>query len=437
MEQGQNDGRWESWDRRDVIQRLLGDTALPQMASIRQKLDDREITDLPTAIYAALSQDKIVKTIHPGMNIAITAGSRGTDRYAEVMATLVKLLKQLGAKPFLIPAMGSHGGGTAEGQVGILSSLGITEARVGAPIRATMDVVQIGTNMDGLPVYIDRYAAEADGIIIVNRIKPHTNFRGEYESGLMKMMTIGLGKNIGAATCHKLPMDDMPHNIFAFGSAVLKQANVLFGLATVENALDRVQKVVALTPEEIPFEEKRLQAEAKQLMPRIPFDRLDVLVIDKIGKNFSGPGMDPNITGISGNPHLKLKPDVQRRVVLDLSEETHGNGTGLGLADFSTKRAFDKLDMDEVYPNSITSRTTSGGKIPIILKNDMLALKAAIYTCDHIGKSGPRIVRISNTLHVCEMDISVALIEEAQTQPEIEILSLPRPWGFNSKGNLF
>lgn len=429
--------RDSQWDRNGVIRRLLQDVELPRMVRIRQNFDTAEIQDLSGAVRQALRQEKIREKVRPGMSIAITAGSRGTDRYPEMMRAIVTELKAMGAKPFLIPAMGSHGGGTAEGQTMMLESLGITEETVGAPIRSTMKVVQIGTNADGYPVYIDRYAAEADGIVVANRVKPHTNFRGEYESGLMKMMTIGLGKNIGAATCHKLPMDDMPHNVFAFGSAVLRNANVLFGVATVENAMDRVKKVAALTAREIPEAEKELLAEAKASMPRILFDNLDVLVVDRIGKNFSGPGMDPNITGISGNPHLKLKPDVQRRVVLDLSDETHGNGTGIGLADFSTKRAFDKLDMDAMYPNNITSRSPAGGKIPVILGNDELALKAAVYTCDKTAGRGIRMVRIPNTLHITEIEISAALLEEAEREPRIEILTSPRGWTFDREGNLF
>lgn len=425
------------WDRDGVVQRLIQDVELPRMVRIRQNFDRTEVEDLSAAVHQALQQEKIRKRVRPGMTVAVTAGSRGTDRYPEMMRAVVAELKAMGASPFLIPAMGSHGGGTAEGQVMMLESLGITEETVGAPILSTMEVVRIGTNGDGWPVYIDRYAAEADGIVVVNRVKPHTNFRGDYESGLMKMMTIGLGKNIGAATCHKLPMDDMPHNIFAFGSAVLQNANVLFGVATVENAVDRVKKVAVLTAEEISEGERRLQAEAKASMPGLPFDELDVLVIDRIGKNFSGPGMDPNITGISGNPRLRLKPSVQRRVVLDLSEETHGNGTGIGLADLSTKRAFDKLDLDVMYPNSITSRSLAGGKIPVILGSDELALKAAVYTCDRPAGAGVRLVRIPNTLHIAEIEISEALLAEAGRNPRIEILSEPYGWSFDSCGNLF
>ncbi len=425
------------WDKNGVIRRLIQDAELPSMVRIRQNFDKTEVADLAAAVRQALRQEKIRQKVLPGMNIAITAGSRGTDRYPEMMRAIVTELKAMGASPFLIPAMGSHGGGTAEGQAGMLESLGITEEAVGAPIRSSMEVVRIGTNTDGYPVYIDRYAAEADGIVVVNRVKPHTNFRGEYESGLMKMMTIGLGKNIGAAICHKLPMDDMPHNVLAFGSAVLQNANVLFGIATVENAVDRIKTVAALSAEEISEGEKRLQAEAKASMPKIPFDNLDVLVVDRIGKNFSGPGMDPNITGISGNPRLKLKPRVQRRVVLDLSDETHGNGVGIGLADFSTKRAFDKLDLDAMYPNSITSRSLAGGKIPVILGSDELALKAAVYTCGKTADTGIRVVRIPNTLHVAEIEISTALLAEAEQNPQLEILTEPYGWTFDSKGNLF
>ena len=428
--------RNSQWDTNGVVANLLKDVQIPRMVKIHQVFDSMEIENVPQTVREQLECPEIRGRVHDGMSIAITAGSRGIRDYQLIMKTMVSILKEWGARPFLIPAMGSHGGGTAEGQREMLDSLGITEETVGAPILSSMEVVQIGINEDGYPVYIDRYAAEADGIIVFNRITPHTNFRGDYESGLMKMLTIGLGKNIGAATCHRLPMDDMPHNVCAFGSAVIKNANVLFGLATVENAYDKVKRIVAVPAERIREEEPALQTEAKASMPRILFDDLDVLIVDQIGKNFSGPGMDPNVTGISGNPHMKLKPEVQRRVVLDLSDESHGNATGLGLADFSTKRAFDKIDFDAGYPNTITSRTTGGGKVPPIMKNDWTAIAAAIYTCDRIPGRKLRIVRIPNTLHLGEIEISESLLEEAIANPNIEILSEPAELEFDVSGNL-
>lgn len=428
--------RDSQWDTSGIVSNLLKDTEIPKMVKIRQRFESGRIEDVTRCVYDQLEKDEIRSRIKPGMKIAVTAGSRGIDHYQEIMRALVTKLREFGAQPFLFPAMGSHGGGTAEGQRMMLESLGITEETVGAPVYSTMEVVQIGINEDGHPVYIDRFASEADGIVVFNRVKPHTNFRGKYESGLLKMLTIGAGKNVGAAACHRMPMDDMPHNIRAFGSAVIENANVLFGLATVENAYDQVKKIVAIPAERIVREEAELQSEAKASMPRILFDEFDVLIVDRIGKNFSGPGMDPNITGISGNPHMKLKPDVQRRVVLDLSDETHGNATGLGLADFSTKRAFDKIDFDAGYPNTITSRTTAGGKIPPIMKNDALAIAAAIYTCDIAPGQQVRMVRIPNTLHIGEIEISEALLAEAEREPNIEIVSEPFPLEFDNAGNL-
>lgn len=232
-------------------------------------------------------------------------------------------------------------------------------------------------------------------------------------------------------------MNDMPHNLFAFGSAVLQYANILFGIATLENPLDEVRKVVALTPEEIPEQEKLLLADAKISMPKIPVEQFDVLIVDQIGKNFSGPGMDPNVTGISGNPHLKLKPDVQRRVVLDISDESHGNAVGIGLADFSTKRAFDKIDFDAGYANNITSRSLAGGRIPIILKNDQQAVKAALYTCDGVQPEEARIIRIPNTLHIDEIEVSVTIAHQLLHAADIDILTGPYMWTFDERGNLF
>ncbi|QAT49083.1 DUF2088 domain-containing protein [Caproiciproducens sp. NJN-50] len=429
--------RDSQWDGNRVIDNLLKEIALPRMFRVKQEFDDHSIKNIAEAVHKEFQKEKIRGTIRPGMRIAITAGSRGLDRIQELLKAIVDEVKALGGSPYLVPTMGSHGGGTAKGQKEFLAGMGVTEAAMGVPIRSTMEVKLIGRNEDGNPVYIDRYAAEADGVIVVNRVKPHTNFHGSYESGLMKMMTIGLGKNTGASVCHSMGWDNMTHNVEAFGTGVLKYANILFGIATIENAFDQTCMITGLTPEEIPQREPELLKMAKEKMPRILFPEFDILIVDQIGKNFSGSGMDPNITGVSGNPKVGGDPKVDLRLVLDLSNGTHGNATGLGLADFSTKRVFDKIDFDAGYPNSLTSRTTAGGKIPIILKNDQTAIKSAIFTCTGIGEKGPRIVRIPNTSHIQCIDLSEAMLEEAQSNPRIQILEQPHELCLNAEGNLF
>ncbi|MDK2799159.1 MAG: hypothetical protein PWP27_1755 [Clostridiales bacterium] len=420
-----------------VVSDLLRDIALPKMVKIAQKFPRPRIDDIPSAVHSEVNKPEIATTIKPGQKIAITVGSRGIANIALITKELVKAVKTLGGEPFIIPTMGSHGGATAEGQVEVLYSLGVTEEYIEAPIKATMEVVKIGETEDGRPVLIDKYGAEADGIIVLGRIKPHTAFRGKYESGLMKMMTIGLGKQKGADTCHEAGFKHMAYNVPLFANAILKNANILFGVALVENPYDETCKIVALTKEEIPEKEPDLLLEAKELMPKIKFSNFDVLIVDQIGKNISGDGMDPNITATYCTPYASGGPKIQRIVVLDLTEETHGNANGMGMADFTTKRLFEKADLEKTYPNALTSTVPHTVKIPMILKNDREAIAAAIKTCNEIDKKNPRIVRIKNSLHIDEIYISEALLEEAKNDPDIEILEEPKYMQFDGNGNLF
>ena len=334
-------------------------------------------------------------------------------------------------------AMGSHGGCTAEGQLEILHGYGVTEEYCGCPIISDMTTTTICHTPDGHPVKIDKHAAEADGIIVFNRVKPHTHFRGKYESGIMKMMTIGMGKQAGAESAHDTGIFHLAEVVETFGNAVRTHSNVIIGLASVENAYDKCCRVVAMTNEEIPVVEEELQAYAKTRMPRIVIPESDLLLVDYIGKNFSGPGADPNVTGTFSNTWTQGGHKKQRMVFFDLSEESHGNASGVGLSDFTTKRMFDKIDLEPVYANSITAICIEEGKIPIVCDNQEDAIKAAVRACTDIDRSKVRIVRIHNTLHLDEVYISEALLEEARKYPEIEILSDPEPFAFDESGNLF
>jgi len=425
------------WDRNGVIQAMLKPVQLPKMAVVRQLFDRNEITDIPAVVGSELSRDRVRKGVKPGMSIAITVGSRGIADIALIVREIVRNLKALGAQPFLFPAMGSHGGATDEGQRQVLEGYGVTEQYVGAPIRATMETKVIGRSRDGQAVHLDRYAAEADGIIVVGRVKPHTAFRGAYESGLMKMMAIGMGKQRGAEICHAEGFGKMAERVYDFGTTVLANAKILFGVAIIENAYDRVARIEAIPKEEIEAREPVLLKEARSLMPRILFPEFDVLIVDTIGKNFSGDGADPNITGTYCTPYASGGPTIQRYVVLDISDETHGNSLGVGMADVTTKRLFDKTDFDASYPNALTSRVLKTVRMPMVLVNDRQAIQAALFACVNIGPKGARIVRIPDTSHMEEIRISEALFPEAQAHPQVEIVEAPGELVFDEEGNLF
>lgn len=288
----------------EFIKKALAQVEFPRIVKVRQHFDPAHIPHVPTAVREGVSELKGYRRIRPGQRIAITAGSRGVDRMPEVLRTVVDMVKERGAHPFLIPAMGSHGGATAEGQRNMLSGLGITEEAMGAPILASMEVELIAHISDGRPVYVDRFAHEADGIIVVNRVKNHTGFRGDYESGLMKMMTIGLGKQYGARNYHSTGFKYMARTIAEVGSTVLEREKILFGVGVIENGHGRLAKISCLEPEEIPVVEKELLKIAHAYLPRPFFDRADVLVVQEMGKDISGTGMDSNVIGRYNNEHV-------------------------------------------------------------------------------------------------------------------------------------
>jgi len=311
------------------------------------------------------------------------------------------------------------------------------EEYVGCPIVSSMEVKKVGTNEAGIDVYIDRHAAEADGIILGCRIKPHTAFRGPYESGLMKMMAIGLGKQAGAQQCHEAGFKNMARNVPMWGRCILKNAPILFGVPTLENAFDETCKIVAVAAEDIEAQEPELLKEAFTYMPRIWVDRCDVLIVDQIGKNFSGDGMDPNITGTFCTPYATGGIDAQRVAVLDLSPETHGNAIGLGYASATTKRVFDQLDLASMYPNAITCTVLGGVRIPIVMESDRECIQCCIQTCNEIDKANPRLVRIPNSLHLEHIMLSEAYYEQAKSDPHFVIESEPEYLPFDEDGNLW
>nr|WP_207627631.1 MULTISPECIES: lactate racemase domain-containing protein [Bacillaceae] len=407
------------------------------MAKVNVNFDDKMIDDLRKALMEKLQQEQIIKTVRPGMEIAVAVGSRGLDRLVELTAVTVQFLKDLGAKPFIVPSMGSHGGATAEGQREVLAHLGVTEESAGCEIRSSMEVVKISELPNGLPVYVDKYASKADGIVVINRVKPHTAFRGPVESGLMKMISIGLGKQRGAEACHQMGFKYMAENVPAMAKIIMEKTPFLFGIATVENAFDKVAIVEALTQAEIIEKEAGLQTQAKALLPKLYFDQLDVLVIDEIGKNISGDGMDPNITGRYPTPYATGGPDVNKMVVLDVTHESEGNANGVGTADFTTKRLLDKMDLEGTYANGLTSTVVAPTKIATTLPNDKQAIQAAVKTSNILDFRNVKLVRIKNTLKLSEIEVSEPLLDYIAKHPNMEQVSDLYEFPFDENGNLF
>lgn len=415
---------------------MVKDIELPNMIEVHQTFSRPKIVEIEKAVRAELEKEGIGNKIKPQMKIAITGGSRGICNIPVILRTIASFCKECGAQPFIFPAMGSHGGGTAEGQKDILAGLGVTEEACGCPIRATMEVEQIGVTEEGHPVYIDANAAQADGVIVVNRIKPHTAFRGPYESGLMKMLTIGMGKHVGAQVCHRAGFGRMDHLVPLFGREVLKSGRILFGLAILENAYDETCHMEALLPEAFASREPELLKKAYELMGQILFDSADVLIVDEIGKDYSGEGADPNISGAFPTPYATGGLKAERRVCLGLSPASHGCGYGCGLFDTISKRLYEQLDLDATYTNAITNTVLTAVQIPMMLPNDRDAIRTALRSCNNADMENPRIIRIANTAHIEKIYISTALVGEAKDNPSLELVGEPQPFPFDEEGNL-
>ncbi|MBC8157818.1 MAG: DUF2088 domain-containing protein [Alphaproteobacteria bacterium] len=372
-----------------------------------------------------------------GKKTAVTAGSRGIKSMAGVLRAIVAELRGMGAKPFVVPAMGSHGSGTAEGQIAVLEKLGITEATIGATVRSSMDVVELGTIEGETRVFCDKLAFQSDGIVVCNRIKAHTAFTGDYESGLVKMMVIGLGKHSGATSIHQLGFDNFHHAVPAAGKVVLANAPILFGVGLVENAYGQAAAIEGMAPNRIMERERELLIYSKTIMGRIQVDDIDVLIIDEIGKDVSGGGMDPNVTGRSAlGLSIPNTPAIQRVIVRDLTKATAGSSMGLGMADFTTRRCAEKIDLGLTYTNALTALVMQPPKIPMICENDRSALAFALRTARIQHAHGARIVRIRNTKDLDTIWVSEAYRTDLAKRDDMEILGDPAPIEFDDAGNL-
>lgn len=419
-----------------VISELLKSVRLPLMFPARQRFVAPQLDDVAGSLTAQLEQDKITQTIRPGMRVAIAVGSRGLAELPLLVHQTVEMLRVLGADPFIVPAMGSHGGATAEGQRQVLAKLGVTEESAGCKICSSMDVVVVGRLENGLEVFIDKLAYEADGIVVINRIKPHNCFNGPSESGLVKMITIGLGKQIGADSCHSYGFGHMPSFIVEMARIKLATSKILFGVGTVENAYDRIVHVEVVAASELIETDQRLLKVAKANMPQLPFMDIDVLVVDRLGKEFSGGGMDGNITGRYPTPFISGGPRVNKMVVLDVTDKSNGNTNGMGMADVTTKRLFSKIDYNMVYANALTSTITASVKIPMIMDNEEMAFKAAVKMCNAPDWKALRVLRIPDTLNLSKIYLSSGLWAEAQRKSELEIMGEPECVRFNDKGDI-
>ena len=411
----------------------------PQFFRVRQSFERPRVDDIPTTVEKELSRLQLADKIRPGQTVAITAGSRGIIHIRVILRAVIEHLKRLGAKPFIIPAMGSHGGGTPAGQLEVLASYGITEEYCGCPIKASMETVVVCQTAEGFPVHFDRHAYEADHVFVCGRVKPHTEFTGEIQSGLMKMMLIGLGKHEGAKIYHRAIHD---HNfsqiVRSVAGRVLAECKIVGGLAIVENGYDETALIAAIRPQEIEEREKELLRVAARLMPRLPFREVDILVIDEIGKNISGTGMDTNVVGRKFNDHAAVEdewPKVRRIVVRSLTEQTHGNAAGIGMAEFCRTQALQQMDRHKTWVNALTAGHISSVMTPLHYESDREILDTALPTIGLREPPDARILWIKNTLELAEVECSVAYLEDARSRSDLEIIAPVRPLEFDAAGN--
>ena len=403
----------------------------PQTFRVRQQLSGPRVEDIEAVVAAELTRVGLQEKVQPGQTVAITAGSRGIAQIARILAAIVRHLKRLDARPLIVPAMGSHGGATAEGQQRLLESYGITEGNCGCPIRSSMETVVLGQAPQGFDIHFDRQAHQADHVLVCGRVKPHTGLSGQVQSGLLKMLLIGLGKHAGALNYHWAAED---HGFDSIGHSVvevvIQRGKVVAGLAIVENARDEPAMIEAVAPRDFVARDHQLLQLAEQLMPRLPFDRADVLIIDEIGKDISGTGMDTNVVGRKFNDHRAVEgevPRIKRILIRSLTPATQGNALGIGMCEFCLERVIDQMDRDKTAVNGLTSLHVSGAMIPLSYPQDRDMLAAALSTIGLTRPEDARLMWIRNTLQVSELECSAAYLDQARDRTDLTVLTGLRP----------
>lgn len=415
-----------------VVKDLLKDIEIPKFYKVTNHMDDTHIDDVAQAVRDALKREHTLDRIEPGKTVCLTAASREIANSVLILKTVVEEIKRVGAIPYIVPGMGSHGGATAEGQRAILEHYGITEEACGCEIHATMETGHVGTSAEGLEVRLDAFALSCDYIVPVARIKPHTDFHGPFESGIMKMLAIGLGKQHGASICHKRGFDQMHINVPSFGRTCLKNCNIPFAVGLVENAFHQTHTIRAIPNECVEAEEPELLLLAKSLMASIPFEKVDVLMLEQVGKEISGDGMDPNVVGRAYN--YRTKPYITRIGVLDLSPKTGANFNGIGNADATTRRVLEKGSFEETYPNGITSIVVDYMKLPSMLDSDKECLQFCIRTCPDTGVP-LKVMWTKDTLHMGEFYVSESMLEDVRSNPSLSTDGKVYELDFDEKDN--
>ncbi len=412
--------------------------ALPKMYRVQQHFASDRLHDPPAVVGEQLAG--LPLRVRPGERVAITVGSRGIAGIAEITRAIVRHFQSIGAAPFIVPAMGSHGGGTAEGQREVIEGYGVTEEYVGCPILSSMETVVVTQTRHGVPVHFDRHAYEADHVVVTGRVKPHTRFVGDIESGLHKMMLIGLGKKTGASIYHQAIHDftfgEMIHDV---ADVVLNRCKVLCGVAIVENALDQTAIIEAVLPADFATREIELLKTARQFLPRLPFRSCDLLIVDRIGKDISGSGMDTNIVGRKFNDHVATeRDDTNCRCIFvrGLTEKTHGNATGIGLAEFTNRRTIDAVDYEKTRINCVTAGHPTGAMLPVWYDTDREAIEAALSTAGLTPPEHARVMHIRDTLHLSDVLVSAAYGPELADRPDLTIAGDLAGMPFDDAGNL-
>lgn len=417
----------------DYLNTILKDVELPEVVKIRQNFDRSHIDDIDAAVHETISRSSLADKVKPGASVAIGVGSRGVAEIHKIARATVNEVKRLGGKPFIVPAMGSHGNAVAEGQVRILNDYGVTEEYCGCPIRASMDVVCAGHMEDGTPVYFDRIASEADLIIPINRVKVHTDIVGNSGSGVMKLMVIGLGKHKGASTIHRRGLPVLKRSLIEASQIIMDTMPIAIGIAVVENAYHQPAIIQALEPETLQEEELKLFAKSKELMASLPADQIDFLLAEQFGKDISGSGLDTNIIGRMGvwrEPEFE-RPAITKIVALHMTPEAHGNAVGIGLTDFTYQALVDSIDRDALNTNMLTATYVQRGMIPVTLANEEEAIKAAADTCWRQPYRDIRMMVIKNTAEIETLYVSVAMLEEMRRRDNVEIIGEPMKLQFD------